>query len=332
MQNRRLRILSYVVIAYMLVAFLWWSVLLYTKNQDAFLAKAEYWKIMLIAREEVQDAASFQQTELYKNLHSKYKQQEWMIFGEAAVFVISLVIGVYLINRAYSKEMNAAQQRRNFLLSITHELKSPIASIRLILETFLKRNLSEQQLNKFSQNALTEADRLHTLVNDLLLAARMEVAYQPNLEQFKLDRFLEEIVQKLNTKYPKVEFNLRIPQSLPSIEADRLGMTSVALNLLENAVKYSPNQAKIDIHLFEESGKVYWEVADSGSGIPDEEKKKVFDRFYRVGNEDTRKTKGTGLGLYIVKQIVQAHKGMITILDNKPQGTIFKISLPCASF
>ncbi|MEM9916986.1 MAG: ATP-binding protein [Bacteroidota bacterium] len=332
MQNRRLRILSYVVIAYMLIAFLWWSVLLYTKNKDAFRAKAELLKIVLIAKDQIKDDETFKKTEAYQDLYRKYRHHEWMIFGEAVVFVISLVIGLYLINRAYGREMDAALNRRNFLLSITHELKSPIASIRLILETFLKRNLKKEQTDKLSGNALKEADRLNTLVNDLLLAARMETAYKPNLESMRLDAFLKEIVEKLRSKYPNSNFRLKLHDDLPAIEADRLGMTSVALNLLENAVKYSFDQAEIEVNLSKKDGKLYWETSDRGTGIPDEEKKKVFDRFYRVGNEDTRKTKGTGLGLYIVKEIIQAHEGVITILDNKPKGTIFKIALPCASY
>lgn len=332
MQNRRLRILSYLVIGYMMIAFMWWSVLLYTKNKDAFLAKAEYWKLILVARKEINTDDEFKATGMYQELYDKYKQQEWMIFGEAVVFVISLVIGIYLINRAYSKEMDTAQQRRNFLLSITHELKSPLASIKLILETFLKRDLKKEQSDRLSKNALTEAERLNTLVNDLLLAARMETSYQPNLEDFQLDEFMKEVIKKLQTKYPNTAFNLHASPNLPKIPGDKLGLTSVALNLLENAVKYSHAipQALIEVKLFQNGSNIHWETADNGSGIPDEEKSKVFERFYRIGNEDTRQTKGTGLGLYIVKQIVEAHNGQISIKDNQPKGTIFKITLPCA--
>ncbi|MEM1322580.1 MAG: histidine kinase dimerization/phospho-acceptor domain-containing protein, partial [Bacteroidota bacterium] len=179
-KNTRLRLLSNVVIGYMMIAFAWWSVLLFTKNRDAFLAKVDNMAIVMAAQKEVRDAAEFRQTEAYKALEKKYKRQEWMILGEAVVFVISLVIGVWLINRGYNEEMKAERQRRNFLLSITHELKSPLASIKLILETFKKRELGKVQIDKLSSGALKETDRLHSLVNDLLLAARMETAYQPN--------------------------------------------------------------------------------------------------------------------------------------------------------
>ena len=93
-------------------------------------------------------------------------------------------------------------------------------------------------------------------------------------------------------------------------------------------MKYSPDPAEIEVSVSRENGHLVWETADNGFGIPLNEKDKIFNRFYRIGSEDTRKTKGTGLGLYIVDQLVKAHKGKVTVLDNKPQGTIFKIKLP----
>lgn len=330
-QNIRLRLLSYVVIAYMLIAFAWWSILLYTKNQDAFLAKTELLYITMIAEGNVavkKSRLAFYKTPAYLELKKNYTRQEKMIFGEAVVFILSLIAGVWLINRGYNKEIVANAQRRNFLLSITHELKSPIASIRLILETFLKRNLSTEQLQKFSASGLKETERLHTLVTDLLLSAKLETAYQLHLEPLHLSSFLSEMVQALQNKYPNATFNYQMTGDIPVIQADKTGMTSVALNLLENAIKYSPKgQEVITLNLYTQKDKVVFEVMDEGFGIPDKEKKYIFNKFYRVGNEDTRKTKGTGLGLYIVHEIVKAHKGHITVFDNKPQGTIFKITL-----
>lgn len=327
-KNIRLRLLSYIVIAYMLIAFAWWSVLLFTKNRDAFIAKRELLKIGMAAEGLYENEQKFSQTPAYQDLYKKYQRQEWMILGEAGVFVISLVIGVYLINRGYNKEMNAAQQRRNFLLSITHELKSPIASIRLVLETFLKRDLPKDKMDHFSNNALKETERLNTLVNDLLLSAKLESAYQPHLESLDLYGVLEEIIDKLRTKYPKINFNFSGQKELDPINGDKLGLTSVALNLLENAVKYAPESPEINIFLRQQNGTILLDIADEGMGIEDKEKKKIFQKFYRVGNEDTRHTKGTGLGLYIVNEIVRAHDGTITVADNKPKGTIFKIKLP----
>lgn len=328
-KNVRLRLLSNFVILFSLIAIAWWSILLFTLNRDAFQGKAGENKMLMIADGKIKTDAEYLETQFYKDLKADYERQEWMIVGESLVFILSIIIGVYLINRGYNKEIAAAQQRRNFLLSITHELKSPIASIKLVLETFIKRELSPKHINQLSNNAVKETDRLNELVNDLLLAAKVETSYTPNLEEINVTQFLADIIQRLQSKYATVAFDFRKPKDPVNIYADRTGLTSVAVNLLENAVKYGTTNTKISTVLRQnEQQEVFIEIADNGIGIANKEKKKVFDRFYRVGNEDTRKTKGTGLGLYIVRQIVLAHNGKVSVADNKPQGTIFTISLP----
>jgi len=327
-QNIRLRLLSYGVIAYMLLAFAWWSVLLYTKNRDAFEAKRDFLRIMLVAEGIVKNDTEFKTHTRYQELNQQYQRQEHMILGEAIVFVISLIIGVWLINRGYNKEMLATQQRRNFLLSITHELKSPIASVRLILETFQKRQLNQEQKEKMNRSALQETDRLNTLVNDLLLSAKLEMAYEPHREFLDLYELVAELISRMESKYPHIHFTLIADENIEPFYGDKLGLTSVTINLLENAAKYSTDSPEIIVRLKTAKNSIIWEVADNGIGIEDKEKKRIFEKFYRVGSEDTRKTKGTGLGLFIVDQIVKAHDGQIKILDNLPQGTIFTIKLP----
>ena len=328
MKDLHLRLLSYLVIVYMLVAFTWWSVLLFKKNEDAFLAKTELLRVIMAAEGSVKDNVAFRETEAYKSLSEKYKNQEWMIFGEASVFVLSLVIGIYLINRAYHREVKTAENRRNFLLSITHELKSPIASIKLVLDTFLKRKLNPDQHQQLSIGALKETERLNSLVNNLLLAARVEEAYQPVLEPFDLTTLLKETVEQMQSKHHSANISLESEMGQAMINGDHFGWTSVLINLIENAIKYSPQPADIKIRLTNRDKFLQLEVADQGYGIAKEEKKKIFSQFYRVGNEDTRRTKGTGLGLYIVDRIVKAHKGKISVSDNQPKGTKFTISIP----
>lgn len=326
--NSRLRLLSYGVIAYMLLAFAWWSVLLFIKNQDAFRAKRDLLKIGMVAEGIVENDAEFRQQEAYKELVQQYRAQEWMILGEASVFVISLVIGVWLINRSYNKEVMAARQQRNFLLSITHELKSPIASIKLVLETLGRRSLKPEQFQKMINNALNDTDRLNALVSDLLLSARLESAYQPYREEVDLQALVQDLIHQMENKYPQVEFVFLLDDPVPKIPGDKAGLTSVALNLLENAVKYSADAPQVEARLYRQEDQIIMEIADNGIGVDEREKKRIFEKFYRVGNEDTRKTKGTGLGLYIVDQIVRAHNGRIDVRDNHPRGTIFHIELP----
>jgi len=336
MKDLHLRFLSYLVIAYMLLAFGWWSVLLFTKNEDAFLAKSEYLKLVMVAQsraehpeENYPHIEEFYESAEYKDLASKYKRQEWMIFGEAGVFIISLVLGIYFINRGYNREIEIAQQKRNFLLAITHELKSPISSIRLVLETFLKRNLKPEQKSRLGNNAIADVERLNELVNNLLMAAKLETAYQPHLEYLYLSDLVENISEQLEEKFTKIKFVKNIDPNIEMNEGDKMGMVSIVTNLIENAVKYNQNEnPEIQINLNTQKGKIFFEVADNGIGISDKEKKNIFERFYRVGNEDTRRTKGTGLGLYIVSQVVKAHRGKIQVLDNQPIGTKFLITFP----
>ncbi len=328
MTNLRLRLLSYIVMAYMLLALTWWSMLLFTKNRDAFYAKRDLLKIGLVAQGLVTNEGEFEQTEDFKKLKQKYERQEWMIFGESCVLVITLLAGLWFINQGYSVEAKANQQSRNFLLSITHELKSPIASIRLVLETLMKRELPKEKADYFAASALKENERLLELVENLLLSARLETAYQPHFELLNLRGIVEELLEKEAHRYPEADFRLKADEDFPLLKLDKPGIISVITNLLENAVKYSESPSRVEVRMKLAGKHAVIEVADSGHGISDKEKKKIFDKFYRIGSEETRKTKGTGLGLYIVHQIVKAHKGEIFILNNSPQGSVFRIELP----
>jgi signal transduction histidine kinase len=301
---------------------------LHTKNRDAFLAKNELLKLSLIAKNEIKNEEDFLKNSFHIELRDAYKRQEWMILGEASVFVLSLLIGIVFINRGYHKEILAAKQSSNFLLSITHELKSPIASIRLGFETLQRKKLSEEQAHVLLKNGINDTDRLNNLVSDLLLSARLESTYQLNTELFSLEILIEECVQLLKQKFPSAILKVNLIQEMPEILADYSAIRSVIINLLENAVKYSDRVPEINIGLTSNNERCVIEISDKGIGIDQSERKKIFEKFYRIGNEDQRKTKGTGLGLYIVDQIVRAHNGSITVSSNQPQGTIFNVFLP----
>lgn len=328
MPNLRLRLLSYVIMAYMLMAFAWWAMLLFTKNKDAFYAKRDLMKIGMAAEGHVKSNEEFEQTADYQDLVRKYERQEHMIFGEAMVFVLTLLAGIWFINQGYQKEVRANQQQRNFLLSITHELKSPIASIRLVLETILRRKeLPREKTEQLANSALREDERLHELVENLLLSAKLETAYQPYFEEINIGELLEGLVTKIADRHPEATISLDKPDDLPLMKLDRQGMISIATNLLENAIKYANGRPQIAVKLLREDRKLIMEFADNGPGIPDNEKKRIFEKFYRIGSEETRQTKGTGLGLFIVAQIVKAHNGNIQVLDNQPNGTKFRLTI-----
>lgn len=326
--SSRLKLLTYGVIAYMCVAFAWWSILLYTKNDDAFRAKVDTLRLVMVAEGTYGTEQQFRQSEAYNSLEQRYSRQEWMILGEAGFFMVSIILGVWIISRSYSNLIKTSEEKRNFLLSITHELKSPITSARLGLETIQKRDLEKDKVNMIATNSMFELDRLKTLVDNLLLAAKVDSKYQPLFERIDMHVLIRDQVQRLLGIHKDISIELDLHEDARFADIDRNGFQSILINLLENAIKYSADTKKLNVKATSINDELAIKIADNGIGIPDEEKQKIFDKFYRVGSEDTRKTKGTGLGLYIVKQLVQVHGGRIKVDDNQPQGTVFTVIIP----
>ena len=162
----------------------------------------------------------------------------------------------------------------------------------------------------------------------MLLASKIDNrSYTFPKAKFNLSVLVDSIVNRLQIS--KCDCNQQIinAEIEPKIEitGDKFALTSVVTNLVENAVKYSSPCETVNVKLFEKEGKVYFQVADHGIGIDDSEKPRIFDKFYRVGSEDTRNTKGTGLGLYIVKQVLDKHQASIKVKDNRPAGSVFEV-------
>jgi signal transduction histidine kinase len=224
------------------------------------------------------------------------------------------------------KERTLHNQQKNFLLSVTHELKSPLASIKLYLETILKRDLGKEQTHSFLRNSLKDIERLDDLVENMLIATKIENrSYSFPKEDFDFSDLVEKVADRLQVHTCRTQtIRAEIEKGL-HLTGDKFALTSVVTNLIENAVKYSPPCSTIGVKLWRNNGAIQFEVADTGIGINDEEKLKIFDKFYRVGSEDTRKTKGTGLGLFIVKQVLNHHGAYIKVKNNAPTGSIFEV-------
>lgn len=249
-----------------------------------------------------------------------------MIMGEAAVFFMIFLIGAYQLHKSLHKERKLHDQQRNFLLSVTHELKSPLASIKLYLQTILKRTLDARQQQYFLNNSLKDIERLDDLVENMLIATKIDnKSYTFPKERFNFTELIEKVADRLQVHTCSSQIiTLKLEEDI-CITGDRFALTSVVTNLIENAVKYSPPCAEIEVKLSKKNGQVSFEVADQGIGIVDGEKSHIFEKFYRVGSEETRKTKGTGLGLYIVKQVLDKHAAQIKVKNNQPSGTVFEV-------
>ena len=317
--------LSHFVIGYMILAFGWWSFHLWQQNERLFIIEKQALEQKLSGKNNGLNLSQLKGTAEYAKIEKIWRSGRRMVVAEGLFFTICLIFGLWVINRSANREVTLARQRRNFLLSITHELKSPIASLRLVIETLTKRALNDTQRTQMLSNGLKDADRLQALVEDLLLAARLEDKWQPVPEPLDLAAVAQECSDALRVRFPEAIIQIKHDDSLPPLLADRAGMVSVIKNLLENAVKYSPTGSKIEFSAALIDGKYHLNIADQGQGIPDNEKKRIFEKFYRLGNEDTRNSTGTGLGLFIVGQVLKAHHGSVTVADNRPQGTVFSI-------
>lgn len=251
-----------------------------------------------------------------------------MVLGEGSMFLVVFTLGAWSLHKAVNKERKLHEQKKNFLLSVTHELKSPLASIKLYLQTINKRDLDKQQIKSFIEKSLLDVERLDDLVENMLLASKIEnQSYTFPKEKFSLSALVDSVVNRLQIN--KCDFNQQLinAEIEPKIEltGDKFALSSVVTNLVENAIKYSQPCEEVNVRLFRRDNNIHLQVADKGIGIADNEKGRIFERFYRVGSENTRNTKGTGLGLYIVKQVLDKHSAIIQVRDNRPAGSVFEV-------
>jgi len=249
-----------------------------------------------------------------------------MVIGEFSVFVFLLLVGVYRLQRSILEEEKLNKQQRNFLLSVTHELKSPLASIKLYLQTILKRDLEPAKKEGFIKNSLADIERLDDLVENMLMATKFEYNnYSFPKELFNLSELVTSVIQRFGIlSQGKFEITRTIEEGI-MLRGDRFALASAINNLVENACKYSPAHSQIEIRLLSMKDGIHFSVADQGPGIVATEKRKIFQKFYRSCNEETRETRGAGLGLFIVKQVADNHSASIEVRNNKPAGTVFEL-------
>jgi signal transduction histidine kinase len=317
-------VLIYLLGFYVLIQFCWWAYMLVDLNAEIYALKLELLQTSVFPPPE---------QSIHKGeLNQKLSQRVWMVLGEGAVFIFILFLGFWVVRKSIVKELLFAEQQKNFLLSITHELKSPLAAIKLQLQTLQARKLDEDKKSLLYSRALTDTNRLEKLVENLLLVNKIESGRLP-LVKTETDisaHVLELLSSHYTIELEKQRIELSIDSDVLS-SIDKLALDSIIINLTDNSLKYG-NGTKVLVEV-ESSGTGIFSilVSDKGEGIPNSEKEKVFDRFYRRGNEDVRKTKGTGIGLYLVKLLVLEHQGTISIQDNTPKGARFVVKIPTSA-
>jgi signal transduction histidine kinase len=248
-----------------------------------------------------------------------------MIMGEGLVFFLILIFGLWRIIRSIKKENELAKRQSNFLLSVTHELKTPLASTKLYLQTLLKRNFDAEKRDELLQKTLQENQRLEEIVEAILISARLENrSFQIHKEKIDLNLEIEKIIQHFKTKVNKDLFSLRATENL-SLQSDLFMIRTILMNLIENAIKYAGTEKSIEVEISKDEQGIKIAVKDQGPGIPLDKQKIIFQKFVRLQNEETRSSKGTGLGLFIVKEFTNLCGGTITYLPNKDKGSVFEL-------
>lgn len=249
------------------------------------------------------------------------------------IFFAAIITGLVLNTIFLVREIRRNEQHDAFLNAVTHELKTPIASIRLYLETLKSRSIEEKKREEFYDIMLSDSDRLLGTVEQVLQASRTREKYRlMNLGEIDLGELLEETIAIVRSRHNLEESAIRYsgPSDAASLVGDRAELQTAFANLLDNAVKYSEDTPKISVRIkASRLNRADIIIRDSGVGIPRGELKRIFKRFYRVSNSGSSNAKGTGLGLSIVKTIVEKHGGRVTAVSKgQGKGSTFIVQLP----
>lgn len=306
-------ILYWILLTYIIAALIFWLLALTGQVQEL-----TRYRLDLIDVNDLHFAE--RQAAVAKFHHRKITQY----IAEGITFLLLIITGAVIVFRAIRRQFHQSQQHQNFMMAITHELKTPIAVTKLNLETMQKRPLQPEQQRKLISTTIQEADRLNGLCNNLLLNSQLEVGgYRLTKEKMNLSDLAANATRDFSVRFPQRKILLDSEGDV-FVDGDSILLSLVVNNLLDNAIKYSGREDLVLIKVFKRASVARLQVVDEGPGIEASLFQKVFEKYYRGKN---RQTKGTGLGLYLSKKIVRQHKGHIEIAANSPRGTIFTVTL-----
>jgi signal transduction histidine kinase len=265
--------------------------------------------------------------------HSNFKYSLSLLL----VMTVMLVGGIVLALRTASREMRLSQMKADFVSNVSHELRTPLASIRVFGEFMKLGRVAEgAKIREYGEHIETESRRLTQLINNILDFSKIESGRKTyNFERAQVEEIVAEVLKTCDVRLKQSGFAIVFqpgPRPLPTATVDRDALAQALMNLLDNAVKYSEKAEKreVVVRVGERDGKIILSVTDHGVGIAPAEQKKIFDKFYRVSTGLVHDVKGSGLGLSLVKHIVEAHRGSVVVESEPGRGSTFIISLPAA--
>ncbi len=255
----------------------------------------------------------------------------WTLLSVGSVSLVAVLVGVVMYLVLSITAINLNRRQSNFMDSVTHELKSPIASLKLYLQTLTLREVSDEEREDFHRFMLDDVERLDSLINHLLDAARLErEAVDSEIEDVDVAELLAQCAQSVCLRYrvPDETISLRTEPCI--VRGRHVDLDMIFRNLIDNAVKYAGSPPSVEVSLRPKSDEeIVVTVADNGQGIPLKMRRKIFGRFVRLGFELEREKPGTGLGLYIVRTLVGRLRGRIRVRDpDDGSGTVFEVQLP----
>lgn len=255
----------------------------------------------------------------------------WLSVGSVLfLFVLAGVVSYLILS---IKAINLNRRQSNFIDSVTHEFKSPIASLKLYLQTLKLRQVSEREREQFYKYMLADVERLDSLISHMLDAGYVDNSKQEkNKEWLDASFVVRDCVRTVCARYQVPESAVELNLVKADIWASPVDANIIFRNLIDNAVKYAGVPPRVVVSMRVEGEEVVSEISDNGPGIPSSEKRKIFGRFQRLGSELERKKPGTGLGLYIVRTLVKQLGGTVQVIDRPPgsvgSGTLFELRLP----
>lgn len=257
----------------------------------------------------------------------------YTLLAIGGVLLATLLAGVIAYLTLTVKAFNLNRRQSNFIDAVTHELKSPIASLKLYLQTMNRHQVDHAQRDDFHRFMLEDVERLDSLINHLLDVARVDRVVSDaeisDRKEFRLDRLLATCASAATLRYGVDESVVQLDLVPVLVKQSPVQTEILFRNLIDNAVKYAGSQPSVGVRLRSQDAKAVIDIDDNGPGIPPQQRRKIFGRFVRLGSELERERPGTGLGLHLVRNITRAMKGTIRVTDRRPEpGSRFSVELP----